>query len=329
MTSLAQMTPEQRSVHMAKIRGRDTRPERVVQQLLVDAGVKFKTHVDDMVGTPDIVVESRKAVVFVHGCFWHRRGCRRGSTKVKANRKYWETKFAKNVARDRAAARSLRAAGWTVLTVWECEALRGLFRLVPRLLKALAPGRRMCEHGPHVAVEGRSLCATCATYNRERIRDGFSNVRRPSTKDAGKTSRRETLGLCKKCGLPAPDGAKRCFACRGDPRNRSRKKWLEDRHARGLCRCGQALAVGHKRCEDCLKQLRDDAKARADKRREAKECIHCGKPVEEGKTLCKKHLKKLRQANRRRAAREKSSRSQGTVQTSSATGTLSIQSSVA
>lgn len=74
-----------------------------------------------MPGGPDIVLPKYKAVVFVHGCFWHRHpGCEK-SYRPKTREGFWEKKFAENVARDRRNIDALRRSGWRVLVVWECE----------------------------------------------------------------------------------------------------------------------------------------------------------------------------------------------------------------
>lgn len=84
-------------------------------------GLRFRIHSAALPGRPDLVFPKYRAVVFVHGCFWHRhKGCRYAYTP-KSNLPFWEKKFAENVARDARNARELRQAGWKVLTVWECE----------------------------------------------------------------------------------------------------------------------------------------------------------------------------------------------------------------
>lgn len=325
MTTFAAMTPEQRSAHMAKIRGRDTRPERLVQDMLVAADVQFRKHAADLPGTPDIVVDGARTVVFVHGCFWHRHGCRRGSTKVRKNRAFWNQKFAANIARDRRAASSLRRRGWHVMTVWECQTTSAV-TLLPRLLRALAPDRRLCAHGPHVAARGRVLCNPCARYNRERIREGSSSAlsARARPKDLGLEKRRAFLGLCRKCGLPVADGRKSCYqCCRGHGRSGRHAERIRDMANRGLCRCGRGLAPNRRRCRRCLKRLRDEAKARYEARAREGKCIQCSKKVKKGR-LCKKHKDEARRRSRPRE--ERSSRTPVTGRTSSADGTPSTPS---
>lgn len=106
---------------MAGIGGKNTKPEVRVRSFLHRLGLRFRIHSAALPGRPDLVFPKYRAVVFVHGCFWHRhKGCRYAYTP-KSNLPFWEKKFAENVARDARNARELRQAGWKVLTVWECE----------------------------------------------------------------------------------------------------------------------------------------------------------------------------------------------------------------
>ena len=114
------LTPKERSELMSRIRGVNTKPELIVRRALHGLGYRFRTHVRRLPGRPDLVFSKRRAVVFVHGCFWHRHGCMR-TYFPKSRRKFWETKFAKNVERDKRDQKLLVEAGWRVLVVWECE----------------------------------------------------------------------------------------------------------------------------------------------------------------------------------------------------------------
>lgn len=110
-----------RSRMMRGIGPRDTGPELVVRRYLHAAGLRFKLHVLDLAGTPDIVLPKYRTVVFVHGCFWHRhRGCR-FATNPATNSAFWSAKFSANVSRDTRNARMLRQLGWQVLVIWECQ----------------------------------------------------------------------------------------------------------------------------------------------------------------------------------------------------------------
>ncbi len=106
---------------MRAVKGKNTRPEQAVRSLLHALGYRFRLHRRDLPGSPDIVLPGRKAVILVHGCFWHGHGCKRGSRTPKANADYWNMKLAGNVARDARTRAELEALGWRVLVVWECE----------------------------------------------------------------------------------------------------------------------------------------------------------------------------------------------------------------
>ena len=115
------LTIAERSRLMAKIKGKNTRPEIVVRSLLYRAGYRFRIHVASLPGKPDIVLPRYRTVVFVHGCFWHRhKGCK-AATTPKSHRRFWADKFKRNVANDRKHQRQLRRLGWKVVTVWECQ----------------------------------------------------------------------------------------------------------------------------------------------------------------------------------------------------------------
>lgn len=137
---LDRLTPEQRSWNMSRIRSADTKPERVVRQLITGMGLRYRLQRRDLPGKPDLVFGPRRTVLFVHGCFWHQHpgGCK-AARMPKGNREFWETKLQRNVLRDQENAKALRQLGWRVLTVWECETKqpeklqRRLARLLPRL----------------------------------------------------------------------------------------------------------------------------------------------------------------------------------------------------
>jgi DNA mismatch endonuclease (patch repair protein) len=110
-----------RSRMMSGIRGRDTKPEIIVRKYLHAQGLRYRIASKNLPGKPDIVLPKYRTVVFVHGCFWHRhRGCRFAATP-KTNPDFWRRKFVANVTRDRAVRKQLRAMGWKVLVIWECN----------------------------------------------------------------------------------------------------------------------------------------------------------------------------------------------------------------
>lgn len=129
-----------RSALMARIRGTNTRPEVMVRSALHRVGFRFRLYTSGLPGRPDIVLPKHGVVIFVHGCFWHRHGCPL-SSEPRTRRKFWNEKFARNIARDARTARALRGLGWRVLTVWECalrtkssreRAIAGLVRKILR-----------------------------------------------------------------------------------------------------------------------------------------------------------------------------------------------------
>lgn len=112
-----------RSRIMARIGAKNTAPELVVRSLLHKEGYRFRLHRGDLPGTPDIVFPSRKAAIFVHGCFWHQHGVAGcpSSHVPRSNKKYWVEKLKANVQRDRRQLAELRRMGWNIAIVWECE----------------------------------------------------------------------------------------------------------------------------------------------------------------------------------------------------------------
>ena len=142
-------TPE-RSAIMRSVRQAGTAPELSVRRLLSSLGVRFRLNVRGLPGSPDLVNLRKRFAIFVHGCFWHRHaGCRRTTTPTR-NRVFWLEKFVANKARDRRNLEALQRMGFTVCTIWECEALDP-GKLVARLTKSL-PGltRRMAVQQRHV-----------------------------------------------------------------------------------------------------------------------------------------------------------------------------------
>lgn len=125
-----------RSEIMARVRGTNTAPELAVRRLAHQLGYRFRVHRRDLPGRPDMVFAGRRKVVFVHGCFWHRHsGCVR-TRMPKTREEFWQAKFDGNVRRDRRNERALRAQGWGVMTIWECQLADGE-RLKKRLERFL------------------------------------------------------------------------------------------------------------------------------------------------------------------------------------------------
>ena len=112
---------QRRSKMMSGIKGRDTAPERAVRRVAHAMGMRFRLHRKDLPGCPDLVFPRHRLAVFVHGCFWHRHDSCRFAYTPKSRVAFWTEKFSQNVARDQRNEDALKALGWEVLVIWECE----------------------------------------------------------------------------------------------------------------------------------------------------------------------------------------------------------------
>jgi DNA mismatch endonuclease (patch repair protein) len=127
-------TKEKRSKIMSKIKGKDTKPEKVVRSLLHQMGYRFRLHRKDLPGNPDIVLPKHKKVIFVHGCFWHGHdGCPRAK-RPSTNKKFWNEKLLKNIERDKKNQSDLPKLGWQLLVVWQCQ-IKDLDNLIGKINK--------------------------------------------------------------------------------------------------------------------------------------------------------------------------------------------------
>ena len=117
------MTRAQRRFNMSRVRGKGTQPELMLRRGLHRRGLRYRLHGKDLPGRPDLVLPGRKAVILVHGCFWHMHDCPRFKWPS-TREKFWRAKILRNHERDRKVLEELRQAGWRVQIVWEC-ALRG------------------------------------------------------------------------------------------------------------------------------------------------------------------------------------------------------------
>jgi len=115
------LTPEQRRRAMASVKSENTAPELLVRRILHANGFRFRLHRKDLPGKPDIVLPKYRTVIFVHGCFWHQHtGCPHAS-RPSSNQDYWQPKLDRNIERDAKRQAALRALGWRVIVVWECN----------------------------------------------------------------------------------------------------------------------------------------------------------------------------------------------------------------
>lgn len=114
---------EKRSWNMSRIRSKNTKPEILLRKTLHGMGLRYRLHDRKLPGAPDLVLPKYRAVIFVHGCFWHRHGCKL-TTTPSTQEDFWQAKFRANIERDRKNVRELETRGWRVLIVWECELLK-------------------------------------------------------------------------------------------------------------------------------------------------------------------------------------------------------------
>ena len=143
-----------RSRMMAGIRGKDTKPELAIRRALHARGLRFRLHAKGMAGRPDLVLRKHRAVIFVHGCYWHRHeGCPFATTPA-SRPEFWSEKFLANVRRDLAVRGTLAGEGWRVAIVWECA-----LRQAPMVAKVAA------------LVETWLVSDSCSLEVPERVRD--------------------------------------------------------------------------------------------------------------------------------------------------------------
>lgn len=111
---------EVRSMNMSHIRSTNSKPEEIVRKYLFSKGLRYRKNVSNMLGKPDIVLRKYKTVIFVNGCFWHQHDCGR-FVMPSSNTEYWSNKISRNVERDKTNIELLKAQGWKVLVIWECQ----------------------------------------------------------------------------------------------------------------------------------------------------------------------------------------------------------------
>jgi len=110
-----------RSEIMARVKGRDTKPELLVRTIVHNLGYRFRLYRRALPGNPDITLPKHRKIIFVHGCFWHgHKRCRRAAIPT-TNITFWKKKLDSNIARDRRNIGQLRKDGWRVLVVWQCQ----------------------------------------------------------------------------------------------------------------------------------------------------------------------------------------------------------------
>ena len=106
---------------LSSVKSKNTKPELVVRKFLHKKGLRYSLHNTKLPGKPDLVFSKHNAIVFIHGCYWHRHpGCN-NSTTPKKNKSFWNEKFKRNTIRDKEAQQKLIMLNWRVFVVWECE----------------------------------------------------------------------------------------------------------------------------------------------------------------------------------------------------------------
>jgi DNA mismatch endonuclease (patch repair protein) len=120
---------------MSSVGTKNTGPELAVRKALHRLGYRYRLHLSDLPGKPDLVFPGRRKAILVHGCFWHGHECRWGKLP-NSKRDYWGPKIAANRARDERQYTQLKLAGWRTMVVWQCE-LRKLGKVVARMRRFL------------------------------------------------------------------------------------------------------------------------------------------------------------------------------------------------
>ena len=131
------LTKQQRSLCMSKIRSVDTQPEKIVREALRQLGRKHRLHDGRLPGRPDVVIPKSKTIIFINGCFWHQhRGCKRQSMP-KANIGYWKRKLQRNIEKQKKDIKALKKLGWKASVIWECQT-KNKELLIAKLQKILS-----------------------------------------------------------------------------------------------------------------------------------------------------------------------------------------------
>ena len=145
--NMDKLTKEKRSWNMSRIRGKDTRPEKIVRSVLHKDGFRFRLNRKDLPGKPDIVLPKYKSVIMVHGCFWHQHKNCKYATVPKSNTAFWISKLDGNVKRDKKNISALKRLGYRVIIMWECQILdknktRIKTKSFDKIIKIIKNGRK-------------------------------------------------------------------------------------------------------------------------------------------------------------------------------------------
>jgi DNA mismatch endonuclease (patch repair protein) len=129
------VSKEKRSEIMRSVRAKDTRPELFVRRLIFSLGYRYRLHCKDLPGKPDLVFSRPKKAIFIHGCFWHYHGCKKGNPP-RSRKEFWLPKLENNRMRDQKVQHEMTELGWKVLVIWQCE-IRDTQELKKRLIQFL------------------------------------------------------------------------------------------------------------------------------------------------------------------------------------------------
>jgi DNA mismatch endonuclease (patch repair protein) len=155
-------TREQRHYNMSQIHSKDTKPELIVRKWLWHNGYRYRLHRKDLPGKPDIVLPKYNAIIFVHGCFWHRHNCKFASIP-KTRKVFWEQKLNGNVERDKRNVQKLKELNWRILVIWECEIKKWDSNLEKKIEDFLCTGTNILytigQEEYYIAAEEESLYA--------------------------------------------------------------------------------------------------------------------------------------------------------------------------
>jgi len=165
------VSEKQRSLMMSKIRSKDTKPEWIIRSGLHRLGFRYRLKNRHLTGNPDLVLPKHGAIVFVHGCYWHRHSGCKHARMPKSNVDFWSRKFEKNVERDRYVQKRLIEAGWRVMVVWECELLNQTNETIRKVTCWLIGGNKIHGNYQHdILFNGRKVLIKNAEEKiRERI----------------------------------------------------------------------------------------------------------------------------------------------------------------
>ena len=128
---------------MSRIASSNTKPEKDVRSALHEMGYRFGLNRKELPGKPDIVIPKFKTVIFVHGCFWHRHIDCPNTAIPKTRTEFWQAKFRATVERDMKKNQELKAAGWRVIVVWECELKKDSQAVLHKICEELIGGQHV------------------------------------------------------------------------------------------------------------------------------------------------------------------------------------------